>query len=573
MVEKRVQRRLAAILAADVVGFSRLMETDEAGTLAALKSRRRDVLDPLVAKHEGRVFKITGDGVLVEFASAVNAVQCAADLQHAMARANSDQPEDRHVVLRIGVNLGDVMIEGSDLYGDGVNIAARLEALADPGGILVSGTAFDHIKSKVRVGFDDLGAKSLMNIAEPVRTYRVTDTPAVAVAAPKPTSGKPSIAVLPFTNMSGDPGQEYFSDGVTEDIITELARYHSLIVIARNSAFQFRGAAVDMSAVRQKLGVSYIVEGSVRRFGDQLRITAQLIDALSGAHLWADRYDRVMQDVFAVQDDVARTIATTLEGRVAASGAAQVKNKPTKDWVAYDFFLKGRERDAYFDLVGADACFAHAIELDPGYVDAHAFRAIILTTRYYLDQQPETLRQAEACARMAPSIDDHLVLSHDAMAYVAMQQRKFDLAGVHSSRAVQINPNDVLAASTHALWLVRVGKAVEALEWLDAAMRREPFPASWFWHIRCIVLFHLKRYDETIAAIHNMASTYYVHHAYCASAHAHAGRPLEAAREVATILEARPDTTIARIAAVEPSADPALLDHLLDGLRKAGLSE
>ncbi|MGH7187023.1 MAG: adenylate/guanylate cyclase domain-containing protein, partial [Pseudomonadota bacterium] len=240
-----VTRRLAAILAADVVGFSRLMETDEAGTLAALKARRREVLDPLVAKHQGRIFKTTGDGVLVEFASAVNAVQCAVDLQQDMAGANEGQPDDRHIVLRIGVNLGDVMVEGGDLYGDGVNIAARLEALAQPGGILVSGTAHDHIGTKVKAGFEDLGAQALKNIAQPVRAYRATGTPAFSVATTKPVSDKPSIAVLPFTNMSGDPEQEYFSDGITEDIITELSRFRSLFVIARNSSFQYRDKATD----------------------------------------------------------------------------------------------------------------------------------------------------------------------------------------------------------------------------------------------------------------------------------------------------------------------------------------
>src|SRR5262245_61029399 len=257
MAEERIQRRLAAILAADVVGFSRLMEADELGTLTALKSRRKDVLDPLVASHQGRIFKVTGDGVLVEFGSAVNALQCAVDLQHAMATANSDQADDRHIVLRIGINLGDVMIEGSDLYGDGVNIAARLEAIAEPGGILVSGTAYDHIKSKVKVSFDDRGAQPLKNIVEPVRVYHVVGTPLVSVASPKAATEKPSIAVLPFTNMSGDPEQEYFSDGITEDIITELSRFRSLFVIARNSSFQYRGKSIDIRQVARELGVSY----------------------------------------------------------------------------------------------------------------------------------------------------------------------------------------------------------------------------------------------------------------------------------------------------------------------------
>ncbi len=267
MVEERVQRRLAAILAADVVGYSRLMEADEANTLAVLKVRRRDVLSPLVAKYQGRIFKVTGDGVLVEFSSAVNAVQCAIDLQHGMADANKNQSEDRQIVLRIAINLGDVMVEGSDLYGEGVNIAARLEAIAEPGGVLISGTAYDHIGGKVKVGFEDIGAQSLKNIAEPVRTYRVMDTPPVAVLAPKAGTDNPSIAVLPFTNMSGDPEQEYFSDGITEDIITELSRFRSLLVIARHSSFVFKGKPVGVQQIGRELGVEYVLEGSVRRGG------------------------------------------------------------------------------------------------------------------------------------------------------------------------------------------------------------------------------------------------------------------------------------------------------------------
>ena len=257
-----VTRRLAAILAADVVGFSRLMEADEAATMAALKLRRRDVLDPLVARHQGRVFKTTGDGVLVEFASAVNAVQCAVDLQRGMAAANEGQPEDRQIILRIGVNLGDVMVESGDLYGDGVNIAARLEGIAEPGGILVSGTAHDHIGSKVKVSFEDIGTQTLKNIAQPVRAYRVTDTPAVVVAATRPASDKPSIAVLPFTNMSGDPEQEYFSDGISEDIITELSKFRSLFVISRNSAFAFKGQSISVREISRKLGCATSSRGA-----------------------------------------------------------------------------------------------------------------------------------------------------------------------------------------------------------------------------------------------------------------------------------------------------------------------
>jgi TolB-like protein len=301
MGEERVQRRLAAILAADVVGYSRLMEADEVGTLAALKARRKEVLEPLVVQHQGRVFKVTGDGVLVEFTSAVNAVQCAVDLQQGMAAANDGQPEERHIVLRIGVNLGDVMVEGSDLYGEGVNIAARLEALAEPGGILVSGTAYDHVRNKVQVGFDDLGLQGLKNIAELVRAYRVVGMPTVPVPNYTTISDKPSIAVLPFLNVSGDPEQEYFSDGITEDIITELSRFRSLYVIARNSSFAFKGKAVKVQEIAKELGVAYVVEGSVRKASTRIRISAKLVEAAGGAHLWVERYDRPAEDIFAIQ--------------------------------------------------------------------------------------------------------------------------------------------------------------------------------------------------------------------------------------------------------------------------------
>jgi TolB-like protein len=367
MAEERTQRRLAAILAADVVGYSRLMEADEAGTLAALKSRRKNVLDPLLARHRGRIVKTTGDGVLVEFASAVNAVQCAIELQKEMTAANGGVPDDRQIWLRIGVNLGDVVVEGSDLFGDGVIVAARLEALADSGAICVSGKVHDEVRGKLALAFEDLGEREIKNIARPIRVFQIRGGPAPSadVAAGIASSSKPSIAILPFINMSGDPEQQYFSDGITEDIITELSRYRSLLVIARNSCFQFRGSWVDLPAVRRALGVRYIVEGSVRKAGNRIRVTAQLIDAVSQSHLWAEKYDREIEDIFAVQDEVTHAVAATLEGRVAASGVEQARRKPTKDWVAYDYFLQGRERVDRYQMKDAEAFFARAVELDP----------------------------------------------------------------------------------------------------------------------------------------------------------------------------------------------------------------
>src|SRR5882724_1906419 len=333
-----MERRLAAILAADVVGYSRLMEQNEAGTLAALKERRKGILQPLVAGYGGRVVKIMGDGALVEFASAVNAVACAIELQKHMASAYFSLPDDRHIVLRIGINLGDVIVEGSDLYGDGVNIAARLEALAEPGTIFVAESVFSHVRGKVSFGFDDLGEQTLKNIAEPVRVYRkisVAPSAAVSVSGKSAAAPKPSIAVLPFTNLNGDATQQYLSDGITEDIITELSRYRELLVIARNSSFQYRDKSLDMKRVGRELGVEYLVEGSLRKAGNRLRITAQLIEAASGNHLWAEKYDRDIEDVFAIQDEVTKTVAATLVGRVSQSGAESARRKPTSQWAAY----------------------------------------------------------------------------------------------------------------------------------------------------------------------------------------------------------------------------------------------
>jgi adenylate cyclase len=340
-----VERKLAAILAADVVGYSRLMAQDETGTLSALKARRKEVLEPLVARYKGRTFKVAGDGALIEFASAVNAVECAVELQRGMAEANSGAPEDRHIVLRIGVNLGDVMVEGGDLYGDGLNIAARLEGITEPGGILVSGTTYDHAKNKVKAVFEDLGVQALKNITEPVRVFRVRpdgvgEAQRPAVALPD----KPAIAVLPFTNMSGDPEQEYFSDGITEDILTELSRFRSLLVIARNSSFAFKGKATKVEEIAKELRVAYVVEGSVRKAAGRIRITAQLIDAANGTHLWAERYDRDLEDIFAVQDEVVRTVVASVAGRVDVAGAEVAKRKPPESLVAYDYVLRGLEQ-------------------------------------------------------------------------------------------------------------------------------------------------------------------------------------------------------------------------------------
>ena len=313
MSSEHVERRLAAILAADVAGSCRLIGIDEEGTLARLKALRRTLFDPKIAEHHGRVVKNTGDGALVEFASAVDAVRCADEIQRGMAEQNTEVPQDKRIEFRIGIHVGDIIIEENDIFGDGVNIAARLET-PEPGGILVSGTAYDYVRNKVQVGFDDIGAHTLKNIAEPVRAYRVSGPPTVALTPDRAATDKPSVAVLPFDNMSRGEEQQYLGDGISDDIITELSRFRQLRVVARNSSFQFRGPNVDVGRVSRELGVQYILEGSVRRLGHRIRITAQLVDASSGHHVWADRFDRPLEELFDVQDQVVRTTVGTWDG-------------------------------------------------------------------------------------------------------------------------------------------------------------------------------------------------------------------------------------------------------------------
>jgi TolB-like protein len=573
MAQHTVQRRLAAILAADVVGYSRLMEQDEAGTLAALKERRKAILDPLMAVHRGRMVKVMGDGVLMEFASAVNAVACAVELQKRMAAANDGLPEERRILLRVGINLGDVMVEGGDLYGDGVNVAARLEGIAEPGGVLVSGTTFDHVRNKIDAGFDDIGVKSLKNIAEPVRAYRVVGMSKMPAAAPQPVQANPSIAVLPFINMSGDLEQQYFSDGITEDIITELSHFRELLVIARNSSFRYRDKANDLGRIGRELGVQYIVEGSIRASLRRVRITAGVVDVATGNQLWTQRYDRDMRDIFAVQDEVAQSIAATVEGRVAASGARRSRRKPTHDLVAYDYFLQGRERLERYDTVAAGALFRRATELDPEFARAHALLSQATIMIGNTDQRPEMLHEGLALARTAVSLDESDPLSHMALGFAYTIARQFDLAGLHTDRAIKLNPANLRIASERAVWLTFVGRPEDALNLLDANLKRDPFPPQSFWASRGFALFACRRYEESIQAFGRVARPNLWHCFYLASAHAHLGLTDQARSYVRELLRMQPAFTLGQVGSIETFQDPAGLDHLLEGLRKAGLPE
>jgi TolB-like protein/Tfp pilus assembly protein PilF len=579
MAEERAQRRLAAILAADVVGYSRLMGEDEAGTLAALKARRHDVLNPLVSKHQGRIFKTTGDGVLVEFGSAVNAVQCAVDLQQGMAAANANQPEGRHIVLRIGVNLGDVMVEGSDLYGDGINIAARLEAVAEPGGILISGTAYDYVRNKVKLGFEDLGAQTLKNIVEPVRAYRVIGTPAVAIPASKPVSDKPCIAVLPFTNMSGDPDQAYFSDGITEDIITDLSRWHSLAVSSRNSTFRFKGKPVDIQRTGRELGARFLVEGSVRRIGERIRITAQLIDAETGNHVWAERFDRPMADLFAVQDEVVRTIVGTVVGRVYASGAEHVCRKPPSSLAAYDLTLRGNSLpwDDPTSAAEAKHAFERAIEIDPGYGLPYSLLAEMLSREWMndLSGSHETLDRAFALAQRAVELAESESTCHIILGQIYMDRGSFDLAQRHMERGVEINPTNQWNQADLGYLLSRIGRAEEGLEMLRNARRVDPyFGPPWYWRALGFTEFVLRRYADALADFDRaVANSPRLDLAMMAGCCAKLGLADRARELVARCLAGQPGVTVEKLVAKVPFKHAGDSEHLAECLRLAGMPE
>jgi TolB-like protein len=487
----RVERRLAAILAADVAGYSRLMGVDEEGTLERLKALRRELLDPKIAEHNGRMVKTTGDGVLVEFASVVDAVRCAVAVQQAMAERNTGAAADNRIELRIGINLGDVIVEGDDLYGDGVNIAARIEALADPGDVFVSNTVHDHVRDRLPFVFEDLGEQYVKNIARPVRVYRVRDISGAAKAAPAPVlplPDKPSIAVLPFANMSGDPEQQYFADGMVEEIITALSRIRWLFVIARNSAFTYKGQAVDVKQVGRELGVRYVLEGSVRKAGGRVRITAQLIDAQSGTHLWADRFDGSLEDIFDLQDNVASSVAGVIEPTLQAAEIRRSGDRPTSELTAYEFYLRAlahwgsRSRE---HTVQALDLLEQAIAIDPHYGPALAWAAMCHMTlvRDGWAEEPETSRRKGIdLARRALEAGENdpriLVNAANVLATFGDAMGTFgeDIGAMIGlvDRALALNPSYARGWFVSGLLRVFAGQHDLAIEHVETSLRLSP---------------------------------------------------------------------------------------------------
>jgi TolB-like protein len=583
MAEARVERRLAAILAADVAGYSRLMGVDEEGTLAALKAYRRELVDPKIAEHRGRIVKTTGDGALVEFASAVDAVRCAMEIQRAMAERNADVAEDRRIEFRIGINVGDIIIDEGDIYGDGVNIASRVETLASPGAICLSDNAYQQIKGKLSLDVADLGEQQLKNIAQTVRVYSVR--PHGAAARPALSlPDKPSIAVLPFQNMSGDPEQEYFADGMVEDIITGLSRIKWLFVIARNSSFIYKGKAVDIKQVGRDLGVRYVLEGSVRKAGGRVRITGQLVEAETGTHLWADKFDGTLDDVFDLQDRITASVVGIVEPNLRQAEIERARRKRPDNLGAYDLFLRAVP---YFQsIMPGDAnigigLLEEALKLDPYYAAAHAHLAWGMEMRVLRSGFNEADAAAgvrHARMALAHGSDDATALGIAALVILHLGY-DFEAASNAIARALSLNGSCAAALYWGAHIHAFSGDPVIAEDYANRALRLSPFdPISYeaYLALGC-VRFREQRYDDAAAFYANAVQAnprFSSLYAGQAMALAMAGRIKESNSQARRLLELEPTFRVRSfVDFFAQFSRPELIDRFEEGLRKSGLPE
>jgi TolB-like protein/class 3 adenylate cyclase len=583
MAEGRVARRLAAILAADIVGYSRLMGTDEEATLAALKECRRELIDPKIAEHGGRIVKTTGDGALVEFSSAVDAVRCAVDIQRAMAERNTPVPENRRVEFRVGINVGDIIIEEGDIFGDGVNIAARLEGISDPGGICISDDTFRQVRDKVDISFDDAGEHQLKNITRPVRIYRARlDKTAPARGIAPISSNRPSIAVLPFQNMSGDPEQEYFADGTVDEIITGLSRIKWLSVVSRNSSFIYKNKPITIKEVANKLGVRYVLEGGVRKSGNRIRITAQLIDAERDAHLWAEQYDRLIEDVFALQDEITMCVVGAIEPSLRKAELDRIKRQRPNSFDAYDLVL--RSQPLVFAGMPKEAAKAiplleEALKLEPDYSAAHAYLSWCLHSRYGrggLHEEDRLGAVEHARAAVALGNDDAAVL---AVAALVLAYDDHDTATALKvfDRALELSNCNIFVLCWNAAILAWTGRTALAIERAQLALRLGPFD-SLRWranHALAVAYFHDKKYSDAAEAARNVIDAnpvYSLPRAFLVAALVRLGRIEEAKATAKTVMDCDPSFTIhgtARYAELEP----AVFRPFAEAWREAGLPE
>jgi TolB-like protein/Flp pilus assembly protein TadD len=590
MGEDRVERRLAAILAGDVAGYSRLMGANDEGTLHDLKVHRKELVDPKITEHRGRIVKTTGDGILVEFVSVVDAVRCAVDIQRGMGERNADVPVDKRIQFRIGINVGDIIIDGGDIFGDGVNVAARLETLADPGGIMVSSVVHEQVRDKLSFGFEDMGEQIVKNIARPVSVHRIR-LAEVAPAAAKSTSAakrqesvvsdRPSIAVLPFANMSGDPEQEFFADGITEDIITGLSKLRWFFVIARNSSFTYKGEAVDVKRAARELGVRYILEGSVRKGGNRVRITAQLVDAATGNHIWADRYDGELADVFALQDEITKKVVAAIEPKLLEAEALRSQNRSAEDLDAWEMVMHANSlfwRMTESESTAAIEMLDKAVKRYPGYAPAYSMLAFMLVLSHHMNVTfstgPQLTRAAELGARAA-ELDDSDPWAHVALGYVAFMQRRTVESVAEFQRALQLNPNFAAAHGYLGWTLAFDGQSDNAVTHLEEALRMSPHdPQNAIFNIGIAIAHYMAgRYDEAIAACHKAfqqrSGMVRGTRVYIASL-AQAGRLEEARAALTRMKEIHPELSVAWIEQHVPYT-PGAMAKFLDGMRKAGL--
>ncbi len=578
------ERKLAAILAADMVGYSRLMEADESGTLARLRTHRLELVDPAIAKNKGRIIKTTGDGMLVEFQSVADAVECAAEIQRRMARRNADVSPARWIQFRIGINLGDVIVEDGDIFGDGVNVAARLQELAAPNGICVSAAVRDQVGDRLDVAFEDLGEQNVKNILRPIRIFRVLlekePSPRLEVAVEKPSAAtKPSLVVLPFVNMSGDPEQEFFADGLSEDIITELSRFHDLLVISRNSAFVHKGKPVKVQDIAREFGVHYVVEGSVRKAGDRVRVTVQLIDAETDRHIWAERYDRKIEDIFAIQDEVTCAIVGTLPGRIEAARHDRAKRKPTENMAAYEYVLAGKilhHRSTPDDNVEAQRLLDRAIALDPKYAHAHAWKACVLgqswVHNWCADREVTWKRVADEL-QIALALDDNDSDVHRILAAVNLAHDEHEKARYHQERALSLNPNNDLILVQNGELLTWLGRPEDGIEWIRKAMRLNPYHPERYWSHLGRAYYTARQYPEAIEALSKLTRPDQTHHPFLAAALAQLGDKTAAAAHAQEVLREGPAFSIQRFLSTLHYQLDNDKDHLREGLSKAGLPE
>jgi adenylate cyclase len=623
------KRKLAAIFSADVAGYSRLMGEDEAATVRILATYR-EVMTALIKQHRGRVVDSPGDNLLAEFASVVDAVQCAVAVQKELQVRNAELPENRRMEFRIGINLGDVIEEEGRIYGDGVNIAARLEALAHPGGICVSKTAFDHIESKLPLGYEYLGEQSVKNIQKPVGAYRVLMEPRVTVAeriekekavplwrrkviltggaalvlviiaaliwdfyssrpSVKPASvdrmayplpDKPSIAVLPFVNMSGDPEQEYFSDGITEEIITALSKIERLFVIARNSTFTYKGKSVDVQKVGKELGVRYILEGSVRKSGDKVRITAQLVDAITGKHLWAERYDRGLKDIFAVQDEITKKIITALQVKLTEGEQARLYGQATDDLEAYLKMLQAREHFSRMNKQGsmrARELAKEAIELDPEYAGPYVILALthMMDLWFKFTESPqESMKLAVGAAEKALALDDSDPGTFFGLCMLYIMQRRHDKAIAAAERAVALSPSGATAHSSLGTALSYAGRQEEAIVFFKKAISLNPFPPSTYFRNLGSAYRMAGQYEKAVKeykkALQQTPDDLFTHLGL-AVAYISLGREEEARTEAAEVFRIHPGFSLEHFAKTLPYKNQSDIDCVISSLRKAGL--